>query len=159
SRKTGPRAGPPGVRARATAAPCLPSVITETGLDIHRYICSGWFGPTSQSKLRANLHSGQDASGTILPAVGPSTSLSLRRPSGRPRKRCSPAMPSPGAGKPAPAHPEHSVTPIRLVPRPCSSPAPLNEGPNADSALTMLRIALIARNCDGYDDSGLGSDF
>src|SRR5262249_7542772 len=65
----------------------------------------------------------------ILPAVTPSTSLWLRQPSGRPRKRCSPAMPSPGARKPSPAHPEHSVIPTTLVPRPCSSPAPLNEGP------------------------------
>jgi hypothetical protein len=31
---------------RATVEPLLPSVITKTGLDIHRYICSGWFGVT-----------------------------------------------------------------------------------------------------------------
>jgi hypothetical protein len=26
------------------ALPFQPSVITETGLDIHRYICNGWCG-------------------------------------------------------------------------------------------------------------------
>ena len=39
-----PARGRPGCAPRTAAEPFLPSVITETGLDIHRYICNGWFG-------------------------------------------------------------------------------------------------------------------
>ena len=33
----------PRCARRAVQQPFLPSVITQTGLDIHRYICSDWF--------------------------------------------------------------------------------------------------------------------
>ena len=39
-----PRAGRPGCAPRIVASPFLPPVITKTGLAIHRYICSAWFG-------------------------------------------------------------------------------------------------------------------
>jgi hypothetical protein len=34
------------VRAEVGHQPLNRAVITSTGLDIYRYICNGWFGPT-----------------------------------------------------------------------------------------------------------------
>jgi hypothetical protein len=43
---TSPRPQPPRVRAANACDTVLPSVITKTGLDIHRYIWSALFGPS-----------------------------------------------------------------------------------------------------------------
>src|SRR5262245_60902253 len=47
-----PGCGAPAASALRRSLPCTfvemsSPVITETGLDIHRYICSGWFGQTT----------------------------------------------------------------------------------------------------------------
>src|SRR5262249_44391185 len=43
--KKSPKSGScPRYAPGTTAEPCLPCVITKTGLDIGRYICSVWFG-------------------------------------------------------------------------------------------------------------------
>src|SRR5262249_15885255 len=46
--------------------PFLPSVITKTGLDTHRYICSGWFGPGPQPEP-PGLHRRQELLGDREP--------------------------------------------------------------------------------------------
>ncbi len=43
--------GRPRCAPRTAAERFLPSVITKTGLDIHRYICSGWLGGFADRNL------------------------------------------------------------------------------------------------------------
>ena len=56
-----PRARP-RCALRIAAQPFLPSVITETGLDIHRYICNALFGSRA---ARCQLRSSTEAVGAF----------------------------------------------------------------------------------------------